>query len=78
MARKSRAPRVARRAKVSVHVTRREFNRVVSVLNKRASIFDEHAVVLSQIQRDLDVQFRRIAQIQQELEEIKKSVRKSA
>jgi hypothetical protein len=78
MAPKPRVPRVRASGKALSLVTRREFKQVVNTLSRRASIIDEHAAMLTQIHRDLDIQFKRIAQMQQELEELKKTARKSA
>lgn len=54
----ARIPRAKRR-----DVTRGEYNALVDLLNERGEI-------ISEIQRTLEVQFRRIAQIQAELDAI--------
>jgi hypothetical protein len=46
-------------------VTREEFDRVIDMLNQRGEIVDH-------MRRDLDVQFKRIAQLQHEIDEINK------
>jgi len=53
-------------------VTRDEFNRAVEMLNQRSAIIEEHAAMLVGVRHDLDVQFKRIAQLQQEIETLKK------
>jgi len=50
-------------------VSRDEFNRVIDVLNKRGEILQAS---LDQMRGDLDVQFKRIAQLQIELDRVKK------
>lgn len=49
-------------------VTRAEFNKLIDRLNERGAIIDG-------IQRELDVQFKRIAQIQVELDAIRRITR---
>jgi hypothetical protein len=60
-------PRIARIPKLKRReVTRAEFNHLVDVLNERA-------VVLNDIQAALEVQFTRIAQLQAELDEVRRT-----
>jgi len=47
-------------------VTREEFNHVIDLLNRRGQVVDE-------MRRELDVQFKRIAQLQQEIDGIKRA-----
>jgi hypothetical protein len=47
-------------------VSRAEFNDVLSMLRERGEI-------IARLQRDLDVQFRRIAQLQAELDQVKRA-----
>jgi hypothetical protein len=47
-------------------VTRAEFDRVIDILNERGQI-------LNDIRRSLDIQFKRIAQIQVELDAVRRS-----
>jgi hypothetical protein len=49
-----------------LNVTRAEFDAVISSLNERGEIINE-------IRRELQTQFTRIAQLQQELDDLKKS-----
>ncbi len=60
-------------------VIRAEFDRVIDILNERGDILkayrsalDEHHTTLEQMRRDLDIQFKRIAQLQSELDLIKR------
>jgi len=60
-------PRIGRvRTPGPLNVTRAEFDAVISVLNERGEIIDE-------MQRQLQTQFTRIAQLQQELDDLRKS-----
>jgi hypothetical protein len=47
-------------------VTREELDRVIDMLNQRGEIMD-------QMRRDLDVQFKRIAQLQEEVDSLRRS-----
>jgi hypothetical protein len=67
----SRIPKVRR-----VDVTSDEFNRLIEVLNERGALIRDHDGVLVAIRRDLDVQFKRIAQLQAETDEIKRTLKK--
>jgi hypothetical protein len=53
-------------------VTRGEFNHVIDLLNQRGEILREYRDSLDQMRRDLDIQFKRIAQLQSELDRIRK------
>jgi hypothetical protein len=72
MSRKRRPPvkhvrRIGRvRKSWPLNVTRAEFDAVISSLNERREIINE-------IRRELQTQFTRIAQLQQELDDLKKS-----
>jgi hypothetical protein len=57
-------PRIPKSRRMDV--TRAEFNHVIDLLNQRGEIVD-------QIRRELDVQFKRIAQLQFELDDVKKA-----
>jgi hypothetical protein len=52
-------------------VTRAEFNRVIGILNERGEI-------LTDIRRTLDIQFKRIAQLQAELDMVRQAQARSA
>jgi hypothetical protein len=56
-------PRIPKARRAAV--TRDEFDRVIDMLNKRAEVVD-------QMRRDLDVQFKRIAQLQTEIDRLKR------
>ena len=53
--------------KVRVNVRREEFDRVVGLLN-------QHGEALNALRHDLDIQFKRMAQIQSELDEMQRVV----
>jgi hypothetical protein len=68
-----RKPRPVKRANsVPVHrrvdVTRAEFNRIVELMN-------EHGVIVNDLRHTQDLQFKRIAQLQAELDALKKSAK---
>jgi len=71
MARKPRVKRVRKIGRVRkggrCDVTRAEFDEVIRLLNERGAIINE-------IRRELHTQFTRIAQVQQELDDLKKRV----
>ena len=54
-------------------VTRGEFNHIIDLLNKRGEILHEYRTSLDEMRRDLDIQFKRIAQLQSELDRVKKA-----
>ncbi len=66
---KAPRPRTPRHKRVDV--TRGEFNGLIELLNARAKFMDD-------MRRDLDIQFKRIAHIQAELDELKALVRRTA
>lgn len=71
MAKKSPPPRVRRARRIppvrrAAVVTRAEFNRLIARLNERAEIIND-------LQRHQQVQFQRIAQLQAELDLIKRA-----
>jgi hypothetical protein len=68
---KTATPRRVRRAKRipignRIDVTRAEFNRVIEILNERG-------VILNDLRHNQEIQFKRIAQIQAELDEVKRA-----
>jgi len=69
--RSKRIPRIPKARQIDV--SRGEFNRVIEMLNQRGKILEEYGDALTAIRRDLDVQFRRIAQLQAELDQIKRA-----
>jgi hypothetical protein len=70
MAKKTPAPRVRRARQIPganrAAVTRAEFNRVIALLNERGQI-------LNSLQKNQDIQFQRLAQLQAELDLIKRA-----
>jgi hypothetical protein len=59
-------------------VTRAEFNRAVVRLNERGETIRQQGAALERVRHDLDIQFRRIAELQAELDRIKKAWMKLA
>ena len=57
-----RLPRIPKGRRYDV--SREEFNHVIDLLNKRGEVVDA-------MRRDLEIQFKRIAQLQQELDRMK-------
>ena len=53
-------------------VSRDEFNRVIDLLNKRGEILQEYRASLDEMRHDLDIQFKRTAQLQVEVDQVKK------
>jgi hypothetical protein len=68
-----KARRVARSPLNRVDVTRAEYNRIIDILNERNIILNALRDGLERAQRDSAVQFTRIAQLQAELDDLKKS-----
>lgn len=69
MAKKSKPRRVRKARQIPVggrDVTRAEFNRVIEMLNERGAIMNDLA-------HNQDVQFKRLAQLQAELDLIKRA-----
>jgi hypothetical protein len=54
-------------------VTRGEYNRIIDILNERNAILNGLRDGLSSLQQASDVQFKRIAQIQAELDAIRRA-----
>jgi hypothetical protein len=71
MAPRPRVERVRRIGRVRkggrCDVTRTEFDEVIRLLNERGAIINE-------VRRELQTQFTRIAQLQQELDDVKKRI----
>jgi integrase len=66
-------PKRVRRAPASrIDVTRAEFNRMIDTLNERNVVLNALRDALHELQRASDVQFKRIAQIQAELDEVRR------
>ena len=56
-----------------IDVTRAEFDRVIDLLNERGRMINDLAEQLDRNTRSIQVQFARFAQIQAELDRIKRS-----
>lgn len=67
-----RAKRVPRSPLTRVDVTRGEFNRIIDILNERNVILNALRDAITGIQQTCDVQFKRMAQMQAELDATKK------
>ncbi len=52
-----------------VDVRREEFERLVAIINQRGDVINE-------IRHDLDIQFKRMAQIQGEVDEIQRAIQR--
>lgn len=59
----AKAPRL--RVLSRTDVTRAEYNNIIAVLNQRGEMINE-------LRRELDVQFKRMAQMQSELDEVRR------
>jgi hypothetical protein len=58
-------------------VTRGEYNRIIDILNERAVILNEFRDAISELKRERDVQFKRIAQMQADLDAVKRAAQKT-
>jgi hypothetical protein len=80
--RKSNTPRRTRAAKrlpkapralQRFDVTRLEYNRIIGILNERALTLNEFRDAIQELRHTCDVQFKRIAQLQADLDAIKRA-----
>jgi hypothetical protein len=62
----AKAPRLRRSPLTRTDVTRAEYNNIIEVLNQRGEIIND-------LRRELEVQFKRIAQMQSELDEVRRA-----
>jgi hypothetical protein len=67
------ARRLARSPGHRTDVTRAEYNRIIDILNERNVILNGLREAVSTLQQASDTQFKRIAQIQAELDGIKRA-----
>ena len=67
-ARQLRRSRLSRR-----DVTRGEYNHIIDVLNERNVILNGLRAAIDELRRVADVQFKRIAQIQADLDDVKRA-----
>ncbi len=65
-----KARRVSRSPLNRVNVTRGEYNRIIDILNKRNVILNSLREELERVQHACEIQFKRTAQIQVELDEV--------
>jgi len=56
-----------------IDVSRGEFDRVIELLNQRGRLLEEYGNALTAIRHDVDLQFRRMAQMQAELDQVKRA-----
>lgn len=56
-----------------IDVTRGEYNRIIDTLNERAIILNDFRSAINALQQDSVVQFKRIAQIQADIDRIKRA-----
>jgi len=54
-------------------VTRGEYNRIIDILNERAVILNDFRDAINELKRANDVQFKRVAQVQADLDVIKQA-----
>lgn len=54
-------------------MTRGEYNRIIDILNERNTILNGLREALRRVEQTGEIQFRRIAQIQADLDEIKRA-----
>ena len=54
-------------------VTRGEYNRIIDILNERNTILNGLRQAIQQLEGSSDMQFKRIAQIQADLDDIKRA-----
>jgi len=66
-----KARRLARSSQNRMDVTRREYNRIIDTLNQRNKTVNDLRDGVNGLQQASDIQFKRIAQIQAELDGIK-------
>jgi hypothetical protein len=70
MATKRRIRRIPKSRRANL--TRTEFDRVIDMLNTRGEILKECADGLGRLRQDFEVQFKRIAQLQAEMDRLKR------
>ena len=62
----AKAARLKQSARNRIDVTREEYNHIIEVLNERGEI-------INGLRKELEVQFKRMAQIQSELDEVRRA-----
>ena len=67
----SRARRLTRGKPRNTRIPAAEYDRIIEILNERGEILNALRQGLAQLKQITDVQFRRIAQIQADLDEVK-------
>jgi hypothetical protein len=75
---RTRARSAKRHAQPPVsQISRAAFDRVVARVNDGGEMIKQHGNALERMRRDLDIQFKRIAELQAELDGIKKTSAKA-
>jgi hypothetical protein len=54
-------------------VTRAEYNHIIDTLNERAAILNEFRDAINALKQNSDIQFKRIAQLQADFDQIKQA-----
>ncbi len=67
-----RIPRARRQPRRGGAVTRAEYNRIVKLLNERTGALDSLAEAVSALQHTSAIQFKRIAQLQAEIDALRR------
>jgi hypothetical protein len=68
-----KARRVTRSPSSRVDVTRGEYNRIIDILNERNVILNRLREGLEAVEHMCDIQFKRMAQLQADVDEIKRA-----
>jgi molecular chaperone GrpE (heat shock protein) len=68
----ARPKRVRRLKKVRRELSLADINRAVDILNERARLHEVHQAEINELKKQLQTQFTRIAQLQQEIDQLKK------
>jgi Arc/MetJ family transcription regulator len=68
-----KARHVSRSPATRIDVTRAEYNRIIGILNDRKAMLNALREALARIEAASEVQFKRIAQLQAELDEVKRA-----
>jgi hypothetical protein len=71
-----KARRVQRSALNRADVTRGEYNRIIDVLNERNVILNGLRDALQRVEQENAIQFKRIAQLQAELDEVTRTLQR--
>jgi hypothetical protein len=67
-----RSSRIPRLKRVRRDLSRADINRAVDLLNERARLHEAHDAAIHELRKELQTQFTRIAQLQHEIDQLKK------